>query len=568
MTDRKNAAMTYFVRCLHLLLILLAATAAHAESFNVSVRVFCPSAWDENIDQLDVTVVTNRPCAGIRVTVLDADPLWDEYCGSAYTNSQGVAMISGECGDTAGGRPEVYLKVEGRSVNGFSVGIIEPFDPLDRFFDSLLRSITGGFPLPLQEANKLRSHQTLSWISAPKLASDNQTLAFGDVAIGGGGAVSLIAARHFRVANYTTLRLMAGTRYRPMDFNYTIAAPFGEPTTLYDTILSSFTNNTGMEANKALRDVPHEIGHVLYNTYHSGIEHWLLDGPDYMTHHRSCDTNHFQTLAWYEGFADFVRDYVVQKWNWSTASWSRGTTPGFGCAVNAVGVVVPGMQDMHIEGNVQALLNNIFFGPVRLPLGRARPADFTCPSGQTRVESAEGVVECEREVPTTCELGSPRVDHQGVVDECLEFVRDRACPPRASCEPVQQWVASRCSSGRGVRRTGADACIVRSPGRHDLPNGTPRPRPDGSPDLVIGASSDGGRAWFALPDLDRVIEWVIQAAPATLLDRTGGHRASEYWQDWIRPWCLARERTQFNYCNPDRSPGFLSELRILDPALR
>jgi hypothetical protein len=576
--------MSPLLRCLCIAIGLLAASAAHAERFDVSVRVFCPASWNEAADHLDTSFTTavDRPCAGIRVVAMDADPLWDEFCGAAYTDSRGMARFRAECGDLTGGRPEVYLKVEGRSVNGFSVGLWE-INHFDRLLDSLLRSITGGaLPPIVQDIDEPRSHRTFEWLFAPaRLVSDGQTLDFGDVALGGsfsvaisgvpagsseGGAVSQMAARQFWAAQYSMHRLRAGTQYRPMDFNYTVSHPFGTPTTLYDTVVVSFTNNEGEEAAKALRATAHEIGHVLYNTYHSGILHWLDDAvPHYMVSHSQCDDDHTLRLAWYEGFAHFVRDYVFQQWDWNVSNWTGEWRPYQGCAFEADGPEEDGsgQPGLHIEGNVQALLDNIFFGPVRQALreeiGVPLPDDFTCPAGQRRIVTSIGAVECEREVPITCAAGVYKVDGRGLTDQCARSVRDPSCQAFEECEPVDQLNAATCASGRALRRSGPDACLVTSPAMDAL-NGTPRPRPDGSPDMVIGRNTTDGRAWFALPSLDQVMQWVIAAGH-------DGHRAREFWEGWIRPSCLPRNGLRYQYCRPDKSPSFLDEIQKLDPNL-
>jgi hypothetical protein len=487
--------MSPLLRCLCIAIGLLAASVAHAERFDVSVRVFCPASWNEATDRLDTSFTTavDRPCAGIRVVAMDADPLWDEFCGAAYTDSRGMARFRAECGDSAGGRPEIYLKVEGRSVNGFSVGLLD-IDFFDRLIDSLIRSITGGAVLPIQELDNLRSHTTFQWLFAPaRLVSDDQTLDLGDVAIGGsfsvavsgvpvgsseGGAVSQMAARQFWAAQYSMHRLRAGTQYRPMDFNYTVSHPIGTPTTLYDTVVVSHTNNEGEEAAKALRATPHEIGHVLYNTYHSGILHWLGEAPHYMVNHSRCDDDHTLRLAWYEGFAHFVRDYVFQQWDWNVSNWTNEHRPYQGCAFEADAPEEDGrgQPGMHIEGNVQALLNNIFFGPVRQEqrnaIGVRLPEEFTCPAGQRRIVTSIGSVECEREVPVTCAAGVYTIDGRGNTDQCARKVRDASCQAFEECEPVDQLNAATCSSGRAVRRSGPDACLVTSPDR-----GRPRRAP-------------------------------------------------------------------------------------------
>lgn len=563
-TKRLMAAMRWLTGLLVPAALLFAASGARAETFDVAVRVFCPAAWDTALDRLDETFTTHVevPCAGIRVVAMDADPLNDEYCGAAYTDSRGMARFRGSCNDTAGGRPEVYLKVEGRSANGFSVGVIDP-NPLERILESLKRIFEVGVPLPLPLIDRLRSHQTFAWLGDERLVSDGQLLDFGDVAIGrafADGSVSDLAARQFWAAQYATQRLRAGTKYPPMDFNYTVSAPLGAPTTLYDTVIVSFNDNA--EPSGALRATAHEIGHVLYNTYHSGMLHWLTDAPDYLTNHARCDDDHFQTLAWYEGFGDFVRDYVFQRWDWTRPDWVHPQFPYGGCRFDAASSEQPGASrpGLHIEGNVQALLNNIYFGPVRAAqrneIGVARQADFVCPAGQQRIVTPIGAVECEREVPATCTSGLYRIDSLGVNDRCMQVVRDPSCRPFEECEPIEQFVNATCSGGNALRRSGRDACLVRSPAQHSVPNGTPRPRPDGSPDLVLGRDRDGARAWFSLPGFDQVMEWVIAAG-------NDAHRAREFWDRHIGPSCLPRNGLRYQYCHPQQSKSFSDEANSL-----
>jgi hypothetical protein len=560
---RRVLALCWLMHAMTAVALLFAASAARAESFDVAVRVFCPAAWNMALDRLDEDFTTrvDVPCAGIRVVAMDADPLNDEYCGSAYTDSRGVARFRGSCNDTAGGRPEVYLKVEGRSANGFSVGIIDP-NPLDRILESLGRIFEVGVPLPLPVIDRLRAHQTFAWLSDERLANEGQQLDFGDVAIGRGfadGSVSDLAARQFWAAQYATQRLRAGTKYVPMDFNYNVAAPIGAPTTLYDTVIVSFNDTAA--PSRALAATAHEIGHVLYNTYHSGMLHWLTDAPDYMTGHARCDDDHFQTLAWYEGFADFVRDYVFQRWDWSRSEWVHTQFPYEGCKFKDANPDEPGASrpGLHIEGNVQALLNNIYFGPVRAEqrkdIGVVKQADFVCPVGQRRIVTPIGAVECEREVPAICTNGLYRVDSLGLTDRCLQIVRDGSCRPFQECEPIEQFVNAACS-GTAVRRSGPDACLARSPAQHSVPNGAPRPRPDGSPDMVLGRDRNDARAWFSLPSFDQVMEWVIAAG-------NDSHRAREFWDRHIGPSCLPRNGLRYQYCHPQQSKSFADEANQL-----
>lgn len=563
---------------------LVSASPADARSFTVSIRVSCPASFNLSANALDPTFATVAQvrCAGIRVVAMDADPLWDEYCGAGYTNSRGIAFFSAECGDGIGRDPEVYAKIEARSVNGFSVGVPD-FDLWQRIRDSTLSALTAGTTMPLYVVNALREHRTFQWVT-PEFRVSTGSVDFGAGQIGGSaadGTLQTMAARQFWAAQHAMFRLSAGTRYRPMDFNYTVAGllPFPTPIifptptpvfTAYDTVIVAFTENVEPQASEALQATAHEIGHVLYNTYHSGMLHWLYeDATDYMTNHARCDTNHFQTLAWYEGFAHFIQDYVFQSWNWRTFNWTFQWRPSQGCAIvttpdgagGTVDVVVPGQQGMHIEGNVQAMLNNIFFGPVRAAQQMAATAaQFSCPSGQTRIVTPAGVVECQREVLPTCSDGFLSVDSAGSTDQCSRLVDDPNCRPGAHCEQFDEFVETRCAVGSAIRRPGRDTCLVTSPATHSLPGGTPQPRPDGSPDMIIGVDSTGMPAWFSLPDLDDVMDWVIAAG-------NDGHRAREFWDGWISPWCRVQDGTRPRYCDPGQSSSFRDELRSLDPTL-
>lgn len=365
------------------LVLLLLPGAVTAAPITVTARIFCPAFVVPATAHIDVNfgATTNVPCAGIRVVAMDADPLQDEMCGAAYTDSGGNVTIRGECGDAIDPAPEVYLKVQAHSVHGFSVGTVNG-SVVEEILEALAIPATG-VPPPLTRVldllDDLRDHRTFEWIS-PVVAGG----AFGDLFIGAGSATSAMAARQFWVAQFTMSRLLAGTRFRPVAFNYSLNAPIGFPTTLYDTIVVDFTRTSGPAAIRALRATAHEIGHVLYNTYHSDVGHWLDDAPDYLTEHARCDTDHFQTLAWYEGFAQFVRDYVHQRWDWNTWSFALGFQPFAGCAFNlGMDGTFAGPRSMSVEGNVEGFLNNVFFGPVRLALDNAirapAPTAFDCP---------------------------------------------------------------------------------------------------------------------------------------------------------------------------------------------
>ncbi|HEY3196709.1 MAG TPA: hypothetical protein VGJ57_01755 [Nitrospirales bacterium] len=568
--------------------VLLTATPALAERFTVDVRVVCPASvvstpTGDVADPSFARANKDVPCAGLRVVAMDADPLWDEYCGAGYTDSTGHVSFSAECSDgfPSSSPPDVYLRIDARSLFGFSVGTHD-YGFFDGLRDVVLAGVTFGAAIPVEVFNYYRSHATYTFLTPERQMGDNGVLAPGTIRIGGGfrhdssSAVADMAAREFWAAQYSMARIWAGTQYHQMDFNYTVDAPIGTPTTLYDTILVDDDKITGSNAARSLNATPHEIGHVLYNTYHSGLIHWFTDGPDYMTNHGQCEDGHFMTLAWYEGFADFIRDYVFQRWDWPTVAWTVGP-PYAGCAHN-----MPSQVDMHWEGNVEAFLNNVYFGPVseaqRTAIAAPGPNDFTCPAGFIRTIMPDRSIRCEhRYSPNPCPSGQNLViDANGTTDQCRErggmsdamydhLLHSSACVREGKCPepPIRSPIVCR-GTGMVNHVQGRDDCLeVQRPSSVTAPGGAPVPRADGSPDLGLGFTFAGTKSWFALPLLDRVVEWVRDAG-------TNAHRAEEFWTQQIRPWCVrvrdGEGRAQ--YCNPAESRSFIEEMGRLDPAIR
>ncbi len=611
-TPTTRARMLRAAIFLGALLAAIGPLPAQAASFDVNARIVCPASFLVGANPLggnllDPTFATavNLPCAGIRVVAMDADFGFDEYCGAAYTDARGRVLFRGECGDTFRPSPEVYLRIEGRSLNGFSVGVVET-SLIERVLDDIetawKRFIEDGVPLVVPVLDDvLRSHQTLAWLSPSRRVADGASFDLGgNLVVGAGGPVSVMAGRQFSAAQFATFRLRAGTRYRPMHFNYTVNAPlppFSIAFTAYDTVVVDFTRSTAARAPAALAATAHEIGHVLYNTYHSDSLHWLGDVPDYLTNHAACDLGrHHHTLAWYEGFANFVRDYVHQQWFWPEFRWmgmplTAATPPPPPGAPPLVTPTLPGAPpfpgsvfmvnaatgapcpaDMSDEGNVQGLLNNVFFGPVRPILAdglnpSAGGLTFGCPDGTTPMPApATGALECAVRVPATCATGILQIDANDRADACLTFIENPRCANapegrNTSCpyDDIEQLHGLNCAGGPTVQ-PGRDACTVLVPATHSLPNGNPRPRPDGTPDMTLGAASSG-LAWFSLPDLDDVMGWVDEAG-------TDDHRAREYWERRIRPWCRRGDGSLRNrYCHPNRSPTFFGELTTLDPTI-
>jgi hypothetical protein len=237
---------------------------------------------------------------------------------------------------------------------------------------------------------------------------------------------------------------------------------------------------------------------------------------------------------------------------------------------------------MSVEGDVEGLLNNVFFGPVRMPINpTSGPLAFSCPDGSTPLTTAPsgmpggplgGAPVCPVQVPATCPEGTLLPDVNGLADACSVSVEDRRCaaerrrrgnPANFSCpyDPVVQVQSLRCGGGAVVVGSGRDTCPALVPATHSVPAGNPRLRADGSPDMMLGTATSGGLAWFSLPVLDDVVGWVDAAG-------VDGHRAKEFWLGWIRPWCLRGDGSlRSRYCHPTRSPTFFAELTTLDPAL-
>jgi len=140
-----------------------------------------------------------------------------------------------------------------------------------------------------------------------------------------------------------------------------------------------------------IRSLAHEIGHATYTRYHSGRGHWLTDARFYLANHYQCEPLGTLRFAWYEGFADFVESYVYPRalrqhggleltenprndpyyHVFRGCYWdSQGLTGtnqyisrGVGGPESAV-CTSPATGFNH-EGNVQALLDQTYYGPYR-----------------------------------------------------------------------------------------------------------------------------------------------------------------------------------------------------------
>lgn len=545
-------------RALRIALICLAicASPSWAARFTADATILCPgnvvSSGEPVIDTAFPANVTLEPCSGLRVVVLDAMLGRDGYCGAGYTDSRGHVSIGADC---AGTSPNAYLVVSGRSVLGFSVGAS------NFAYWGGLKQAGSSAPLNLDPYVIYQSsHLSFGWLSeARRVVSDHVdwgTLQTGDPSHAE-ERVSWFAARQFWATQYAMHRLLATTRSAPMDFSYTVDAPLGYPTTLWNTVIVDGDKSLRRPSDMLLA-TPHEVGHVIYNTRHSDFWHWLSDVTDYMDTHAYCEGGHFMTMAWYEGFANWVRHVAYGRHEWTTNRLTLPASTG----------ICPDVPGFNREGNVTAVLDALYFGP----LTDREPMDarmFSCPTGFVRLQEAgTGVVRCERTAAATCAAGrSLRIDGAGGRDDaCTTPGREQvsadlysrlmaACrtKPENCRRDVEAYVLTSCPADMQVRRHGGrDDCLqVRGADSAFLGRG-PLPRGDGTPDHILAATPGGAKMWFELMDADTILDFVGNAG-------TRSHRMEEMWSGWMSPWCRAMDGQGLpRFCNAVQSPRFES----------
>ncbi len=281
-----------------------------------------------------------------------------------------------------------------------------------------------------------------------------------------------------------------------------------------------------------------------------------MDAPDYMTSHSYCEDGHFMTLAWYEGFANWVRHVAFGRHDWQTnqltltPSTGPCPTPGF-----------------NLEGNVTALLDALYFGPViNSQRPGLTPGQFTCPAGLNRNQGPTGLVLCNRVTAAVCPPGlslnqnglcaSPgfRAVSEELYARLLRACRSRPEREAGPCpdERVEPGQAASCPPG--ATRQNA-VCLQRARAASAFPGATPLPGPDGTPDTILAPAQGGGQRWFSLASFDTLLGFVVDAGPRA-------HRMEEFWNGWIKPWCLVNDPDgTVKFCNPAQSPGFVTLFR-------
>ena len=321
-----------------------------------------------------------RPCSGLHVIAKQPGTFGDSYCGEDYTAADGSVRIRATT-DCDG---DVFLTAEASSLQGFRVGTHD-FPWWRAPLDAWLAYVTAGLAIPGEVYDFLVANRTFEWHSPTMTvhAGTGDRVQFGSFAVGDTqDHNSAMAADVFPIASLAMSQLQ-NSGHLPSDLAITINQPvFGTPTTVWDTVLFKDSNarDPGQYPHM-IRSIAHEIGHATYNRYHSGRGHWLTDARFYLANHYWCEPLGTLRFAWYEGFADFIESYVypsalrqrggleltenpnndpfyhVLRGCYWDNFWHSEGHDSERCTQAATG--------FNHEGNVQTLLDQIYYGPYR-----------------------------------------------------------------------------------------------------------------------------------------------------------------------------------------------------------
>jgi len=385
--------------------LYLSPHGARADNFSGRYLIFasfqCPyyllpsGEWDfefrsENPPPAVTPIRQFRPCSGLHVIAKQPGTFGDSYCGEDYTAADGSVRIRATT-DCDG---DVFLTAEASSLQGFRVGTHD-FPWWRAPLDAWLAYVTSGLAIPGEVYDFLVANRTFEWDSPTMTvhAGTGDRVQFGSFAVGDTqDHNSAMAADVFPIASLAMSQLQS-SGHLPSDLAITINQPvFGTPTTVWDTVLFKDSNarDPGQYPHM-IRSLAHEIGHATYNRYHSGRGHWLTDARFYLANHYQCEPLGTLRFAWYEGFADFIESYV-----YPSALRQRGgleltenprNDPYYhvfrGCYWDSQGltgtnqyvargaggpesaVCTNAATGLNHEGNVQTLLDQIYYGPYR-----------------------------------------------------------------------------------------------------------------------------------------------------------------------------------------------------------
>jgi hypothetical protein len=344
--------------------ITLASNAAIAAApyFNVNVTILRPAIMKKGNASLrerdpdhNATDVSWEPASYQLVEVYQDNAFGPQFCGSAYTNSLGHLDATFVCG---GNLPnQIELAVRGESLRGFRVG-----------YNS---------PLPWEA---LTIAYAWNWWLGWKPVNQKTTVPYGTWYLGGDYL-------YYKNANDLNFRVAAlvdllDEMYEELNlFGYgLIADPSRTPTYVYSkwlindataqaigspvpwTYWDTVHINQNISTFDVLGAAPHELGHVIYNTRHSDINHYLTEVAAYAKSHDVCtgygtpyDSRGSQ-FANYEGFAHSVKSLFFRH---------HAEGQGFGDYTDTLPSCPT--SSVNFEGNVAEFYTALFGGQ---PLAR------------------------------------------------------------------------------------------------------------------------------------------------------------------------------------------------------
>jgi hypothetical protein len=354
-----------------------------AETFTVKATVLCPAFHqvfqgvtipDPNLGE---TVQEMIPCPGIKVVARDADSGPDDDCGEGFTDLSGKAEFEASCGDPGDNKPDVYIEAHAKSSHGWG---IRQYDGLEAGLLAAAAIVTLGASTAIGDIDDLVTQGDRYKIRFPlqqKHPSNNGTLNYGTVSFGSVGPTRsrpMFVGTLFFLSDLTERTMRAIGYETPLldQTNWVVDSIAGHPTTIWNDIVidASVRDTCGSDALQALRSAAHELGHVFHNKRHSGQTHWLsADANEYLQFHEHCSQTNAK-MAWYEGFANLVRDIVYD----AASTVSNGTVGGAGPdsaylqhkslwdPFHVERAADECIRSTEIEGDVEAILVDLYFG--------------------------------------------------------------------------------------------------------------------------------------------------------------------------------------------------------------
>ena len=371
--------------------VSLASGAARANAdYVVTARFLCPYYVRSSDGEWDTTFSSSQrkflPCYGLHVLVRQPRTFGDSYCGEDYSASDGTVKIHTRLDCTG----NIYLQAEAASLQNFHVGT-HSFPWWKVPVDAWLAFLTAGLIVPGEVYDYLTTSDEFVWNSSSTSVQPGtgDRINFGSFNVGDeDDHLSRMAADVIPVASLSLQQLRA-SGHLPGPLSFVINHPqFGSPSTIWDTIIFNDGDARRLDDRgnpilypSFLRTIPHEVGHAAYNPAHSSQDHWLVDALGYMAQHRVCQS-HGLRFAWYEGFADFIEDYVYPRALPEPGGLELTEQPPdhpfyhltHGCYLDAIrrgddpadaARCTLGATGFDKEENVEALLDEIYYGPYR-----------------------------------------------------------------------------------------------------------------------------------------------------------------------------------------------------------